>query len=162
MQNDLATLNSQPKKLTVDGKSYEIHPLTLNDFAKLQRWVDDQQTDPIDLVMNRADQFTPAQHKFMLQTALELASKPKPKIGTEVADELVRSIEGTKELLYLTISKGDPTFSRETAEGVFAKLSMADIARLYRDTDAEKVLSDPKAPTGTTTSDPAPSPSTGG
>jgi hypothetical protein len=147
--NDPATLAASPKPLVVDGKTYLVHPLTLSDFGDLQSWVDAQFPSPIE-VANRAIEtgnYNPAQQQFLLRVALEIACRGQHKIGTPEADEKLFSVDGAREILFRSISKGDPNFTREAAEALHGKMSLAHVMFLNSVTNIDLVATDPKAPT---------------
>lgn len=145
--DDLATLTAQPKTITVDGKEYKVHPLDLGDFGALQAWVDRQFPDPIQVAKNAiaSGGFNMAQQQLLLKEALLLASRSQRKIGTLEADELIRSVDGMKYTLYLTIHKGDPTFTEKHAEELFAKMDFVDLAGFGQASTMDMVVGDPKA-----------------
>jgi hypothetical protein len=144
--DNLATLTGQPRTMTVDGQDYKVHPLDLGDFGALQAWVDDQFPNPFAEVKKAfaLGGFNFEQQKYMLDLAMEKASKPRHLIGTPEADELLMSVEGYKRVLFLSIRKGDPSFTEADAEQLFAKMTFVDIAQLGQATDLDMVTSDPK------------------
>jgi len=149
--NDFASLAGRPHTLTVGAHSYQVHPLTFGDLADVQRWVEAQLPDPIAVAESALNRFPVPLQKHLLTQALEIASRPRPRIGTPVADELVRSAAGTAELLRLCIAKGDPSFGEDDARTLFERLTIGQLARFFRESGAELILSDPKAEPGTAT-----------
>lgn len=147
LPSDLGTMTAAARPLVVDGRTYMLHPLTLSDFGQLQVWVDSQFPDPIALVNEaiRAGEFNAVQQQFLYKTALEIAARGHRPIGTPEADAMIRSVHGTKRILLMSISKGDPAFSAADVEALYAKLTIGDLARVYSATEAERVLADPKA-----------------
>lgn len=147
--NDFASLAGRPHTLTVGGATYQVHPLTFGDLADVQRWVEAQLPDPLAVAEAALDRFPVPIQKHLITQALEIASRPKPRLGTPVADELVRSAAGTAELLRLCIAKGDPSFDEDDARALFERLTIGQLARFFRESGAELILSDPKVETGT-------------
>ncbi len=145
MQNDLATLTAQPRTLTVEGQAYDVHPLKIEDVGALQKWVHEQYPDPIATVHARCQGLPLKVQQHLMGVAAELACRPLPKIGTPEADGLLESVDGIKEILFLAIRRGRPAFTRADAEALFAKLSEAELARVFRDTGVAAVVGDPKA-----------------
>lgn len=145
--NDLATLTLQPRPITVGGKTYLIHPFTVGDLGKLQAWVDTQFGNPLAIAADNMEHFTVPQQKHLMAVAIEQASKPKPKIGSEEADALCRSLVGLKQSLFIGISKGDPAFKVEEVDALFDALSPEQLGEAFSATQVDKVLSDPKAET---------------
>lgn len=144
--NDIATLTAQPQILRVDGKEYKVHPLTFADLGELQAWVDSQFPDPFEVVSKamNSGKFNYAQQQFMMQQAMEKATRPRHLLGTMEADELLLSVEGTKKILVVSIRKGDPSFTEKDADELFEKLTQADIAKLESATNLDMVVQDPK------------------
>jgi hypothetical protein len=147
-----ATLSNQPRPLTIDGVTYLVHPLTLDDFGKLQAWVQEQFPDPLQVAADRLDLFPVPVQKHLVAMAIEQASKPRPRLGQPEADALVRSMDGTLELMRIAIAKGDPSFTRDKARALYARMNLAHLSMLYASTGADVVLSDPKAETTKTPS----------
>jgi hypothetical protein len=145
--DDIAAMTAQPHRMLVDGRAYMLHPLKLNDFGRLQVWVDAQFPDPIGLVNDaiKAGSYTVGQQQFLYRSAIEIAARGHRPIGTPEADDMVRSVHGSKQLLLMSIAIGDPTFTEADAEELYGKLTIGDLARVFAATEAEKILSDPKA-----------------
>jgi len=168
--SDLGILNGKPRVLKVGDREYRFHPLTLDDLGELQAWIDSRQPDPFAIAnaQVQSGKYTVEQGKFLLRTAMEMAVKGTPKLGTEDADLLLQSPDGIKEVLYLSVRKGDPGFSREDATELFRSVTQNDIAAVFQRSglvDAGMVGGsepDPKA-NGAGTPNPSPeSRSTGG
>ncbi len=178
--DDLATLLSQPALLQVTVRdeqgnptgetiSHRIHPLTFNDLAALQAWINAQFPEPYQSAWNAIQEaersgkpFNVTQQQFILKNAAELATRPQHKLGTPDADQLLMSVEGFKQILMASIRKGEPSFDEAAAERLFKHMTQLDILKAYSDTQLNLVLSDPKAtrldvktsgtPNGSTTS----------
>ena len=168
--NDLQALNGKPRVLRVDGREYRFYPLTLDDMGDLQAWVESVSPDPFSLAHAQINggRFTVDQGKYLLKTAMEMAARGAPKLGTDEADLLLQSPDGVKEVLYLSVRKGDPAFTRGDALALFRTITQNDVATLFRTSglvDAGILGGadpDPKAP-GSATPTPADGPpSTGG
>lgn len=157
--NNLSALTAQPKTLTVKGKVYKVHPLDLGDFGCLQEWIDRQFPDPFKEVEKAiaGGSWNWKQQEFLLKEALATACQPRHLIGTPLADELLLSIEGVKQTLFLSIRKGDPEFTEKDAEELFAEMSLVDAAMVGQATNIDMVATDPKSDELSTTPPSAPS-----
>jgi hypothetical protein len=159
--NDFASISNRPRPIVADGRTYLIHPFSVADFGALQVWVDSQFPDPFDLVDAQIEKgrlvtepdgsrlrqpYPMAVQQFLLRTAHEAASKGRRLIGMAEADEKLQSVDGLKELLYLAILKGDPSFTREDAAKLYPKLSVGQVSAVFAHTGAALVCNDPKAP----------------
>lgn len=144
--NNIATLTASPQVLRVDGKEYRVHPLTFADLGALQVWIDSQFPDPFEVVSKaiKSGNFNFAQQQFMLDKAIEKATRPRHLLGTPDADELLLSAEGYKKVLVLSIQKGDPSFTDKDADNLFTRMTQADIAKLESATNLDMVATDPK------------------
>jgi hypothetical protein len=145
--DNLASLTAQPRIITIDGRDYAIHPLTLDDFGKLQGWIDRQFPDPLEVAdaAIKKGLYNVTQQQHLMKLAMEQALKPKHLIGSDPeADRLLLSSEGVKQQLVLSISKGDPGFTEADADALFAKLSPFDLIRVFSATGADLVIDDPK------------------
>jgi hypothetical protein len=149
--SDLSALTAQPSPLKVRGRTYWVHPLTVEEIAGLQSWVDAQFPDPFELVRNELDRraYNMAQQQFLLEKALEKASAGRRLIGTPEADRVLQSMAGTQQLLYASIRKGDPEFTEEQAEELSHWMTLGDLERLHHATTLSMVFADPKESSGT-------------
>lgn len=163
--NDLASLTGQSvRSLRVDGQAYDLHPLTLDDYGRLQAWVDRQFPDPFEIVSAQIERgrlvvaddgtesrvpYPLAQQQYLLKLALETSSQGRRLLGTPEADQKVQAVEGIQEMMTLSIRKGRPEFTTADAKALYSKLTVAQIARIFSATNADLVLSDPKAPATT-------------
>lgn len=144
----LARLTGQPTTLEVDGERYDVHPLSFGDLGSLQAWIDGRRADPFATLAAQlgTGRFSVAQEKHMMALALEQATRPGPPLGTPEADAMLNTLEGYAEVLYLTIRKGRPGFTREDASRLLAALGEGRLGQVRRTTDLD-LVSDPKAPT---------------
>ena len=125
--NDLATLTGQPvRSLKVDGQAYDLHPLTLDDYGRLQAWVDRQFPDPFDVVSAQIERgrlvvdadgnesrvpYPMAQQQYMLRSGARTV-EPGPAADRHAeADAKVQATEGVQEMMFLSITKGRPAFT---------------------------------------------------
>jgi hypothetical protein len=144
-------LTAAPRRLTLGGEVYEVHPLTLADLGKLQSWLDSQLPDPMAAAQRHIDAVKPTMEvqKYLYRTALEQAGRTRIFLGTPEAAQYLNSIDGVIELLYLGVSKGRPAFTRDDAREVFSRMTPADVLRLQQGTELDQVQDqpDPKAAT---------------
>ena len=144
--NDLASLNGQPKTVKLGDKEYKLFPLALEDFGALQSWINAQFPDPLMVAADAiaSGRFNVTQQQFLLKNAQEQALRPKHLIGTPEATELLMSLDGTKQILALSIRKGDPEFTDEQANEFFKALTPEEILKVASATNVDMVVSDPK------------------
>lgn len=149
--NSIASLTRQPVLLKVDGieQAYEIHPLVVDDFGKLQAWIDSQFPDPfviVDLAIKQGS-YTIPQQQFLMQQAFNAASNPKHPIGTPEADRLLQSMAGVLEMLKISIRKGRPEFSDDEAKKLYMHMGLGHLHSVFNATEVSLLMSDPKPPT---------------
>lgn len=147
MTNDIGRLTARSREFTVDGRTYRLHVLRIEDWGEMQRWLDAQQPDPLAVARETiaTGEWSLSQQQYLLKTAMELASRPKPRVGTPEAAGMLDSIEGRVEMLYLSVRRGDPAFSRQDAARLFDAMSADDQSAAIEHTEAAAML-DPKAP----------------
>jgi hypothetical protein len=160
--NDLASLTGCPRTVQLGGSPYKVHPLTVEDLGTLQDWVDRQFPDPFDTANREIDRgrlvldaqgkparepYSVAQQQYLLRVAMEQREKGTRLIGTPEADAKLHSMEGLKQLLLVSIRKGDPGFGEADADALYRKMGVGDIAQLVILTNLAMVTSDPKDPT---------------
>lgn len=122
--NDAATVFGKPTAVTVGGKTYQFHPTSFDDHGDVQTWLDEQQKDPFAIVQEQIakGRFSVEIQKYMVKSALELASRSRVLVGSPEADALLDSVEGKAFLIYLSIKKGDPKFKPEQAVELLRQL----------------------------------------
>jgi hypothetical protein len=170
MHNDAITAAGTPRAVKLGGEEHALSPLMIGDLGHLQGWVDRQFGDPFDVVnaeiARNPGRYNTAQQQHLFRIALEISRAPKPLIGTPDADELLRTVEGVKEILYHAVRKAEPGFTRDDAARVYASMTIGDVARVFALTSLELVMTDPKAAgdgtPGPTTGAAGTGPSTGG
>lgn len=144
--NDLKTMTAAPSPVVVDGETYMVHPLTMKDWGAIQSWLDAQYANPFEVVKSAIalGGFTVEQQKHMMNRALEEAMKPKCKIGSLEADELLTSMEGYAQVLYHCVRKGRPEFTEDDALELAAKLAAVDMTQVGHVSTMNMVVQDPK------------------
>jgi hypothetical protein len=149
---NLASLNASPRSIPIGGEVFEVHPLTLADQGKLQAWLETQLPDPLGLVQVHIDRAKPSMEvqKFLLREALHEASRTRVFLNSPEALPYLNSADGIVEILWLSIAKGRPEFTRERARDVFGSMTPADVLKLQSATELDQVMAepDPKAPGG--------------
>jgi hypothetical protein len=140
--DSLASLTAQPKPLVVGDKTYQMHPLTIDDFGALQAWCDSQYKDPLEAIAPQlgSGKFTKRQEEFLMRVAVETAHKPKPRLGEPEVDALLNSLEGFQQVAYLSIRKGLPTFTQDDARELIKAMGNQSLARMMMDTNADMIL----------------------
>lgn len=148
--SDLARLTKQPQPFEHGGKTYLLHPLEIDDFGRLQAWVDSQRPDPFAKVAEQIGigRFTMAQEKHLIEAAVKVSLEPKPKIGTPEADAVLVSLAGVKQFFYLSVHKGDPSFTEQEASDAVDGMNAAELNQVLTLTTVDKVASDPKSSAG--------------
>jgi hypothetical protein len=157
--NDLASLTGAPAVLRVGDEEHRVYPFTFEDFGHLQAWVDAQFPDPMDLATLAIDRgrlvtrdgkqvrepFPVAQQQLLLKNAAELQTRGRRLLGTPEADEKAQSLDGVKEVLYLSIRKGEPAFTHADADRLYKKMSYGDLVKVFAATAVNQVVTgDPK------------------
>ncbi len=142
ISNDAATLAATPRLVTLGGEPHRVSPLSIADFGRLQEWVDRQSPDPFDLANAQVatGRYNAAQQQFLYRTAMELALQGSCRIGSPEADERLRSLDGFREILYLSIAKAEPGFTRADADRLYDRMTPGDLARVCTLTDVDLVV----------------------
>jgi hypothetical protein len=115
--HDSAILANQPAVITVQGREYRLYDLSLQDLTDLQSWVDTKFRDPLAVVAvflasPAGAKLAVETRKWMLAEARQAACKPSPRLGMREATEQILAMDGLREILWLSIRRGDPTFTR--------------------------------------------------
>ena len=152
--NDALSLADVPRTFVVKDRIYKVAPFTVADVGKLQDWIDQQFPDPFVIAQKEIDRrdaggapYSVAQQQFLLGAAMKEAKQGRYLLGTEEANAKAMSNEGIKEIAYLSISKADPTFTREDAGELFGQMGMVDMFRLLDLTSVNRIIGDPKGET---------------
>jgi hypothetical protein len=152
MSANLASLNASPRSIPIGGEVFQVHPLTLADHGKLQAWLETQLPDPLGMVQAYIDRAKPSMEvqKFLLREAVHEASRTRVFLNSPEAIPYLNSPDGIIELLWISIVKGRPEFTREQARDVFGSMTSADVLKLQGTTEIDQVMAepDPKAAGG--------------
>jgi hypothetical protein len=131
LNNDLAKLSGQPDQLTIDGRTFDLYPLTLGDLGALQAWLNSHVPDPFDALKGRVEHLDVDVRKYLYDKAMQEARTPR-HVRFESAEglSLLFSPEGLKRLLHLRIKHGDPGFTIEKAGELCDRVPVNALARL--------------------------------
>jgi len=99
-------------------------------LARLQEWLDSQVADADDAVCAQIDGLSPDQQRFLLRAGVDRIEAARPLFGTPAGDDLLYSVGGLTELLYLSVRRGDRGFTRKDAAGLYWKLDAAGHRKL--------------------------------
>ena len=143
----LTTLTGSARTVVLAGEPYQIHPLTLADLGELQAWLDAQLPDPLALVRRHIDSgnVPMEQAKYLYAEALKEASRTRVHLSSAEAMPYLNGAAGVIELLFLSIRKGKPEWTRLQARTVFESLTPADIQRLQNITELDQVVPEANA-----------------
>jgi hypothetical protein len=150
--NTLTDLAGQPRPLKVrvkdEVREYQVYPLTVEELASLQGWVDAQFPDPFATVSEaiKKHDFPVSQQEYLLDRAVAASVLHRHPIGTPEADRMLFSFEGTLQLIWLAIRKGKPDLTDAEVKELRLWMSLADLIALKTHTGIGAILSDPKAP----------------
>lgn len=162
MFDDIATLTATPRTVLLGGEPHQVTPLSIADLGVLQAWVDAQFPNPFDIANTEIERgrvtigpdgkpasvpYSVAQQQFLLETAARLREKGQRLIGGEEATAKLQTVEGTKQLLLISLRKTRPEFTLDDADALFKRMTLAEVSQLVILTNLDMVLSDPKAPT---------------
>jgi len=140
--SNLTSLTGSPRTVTLGGEPYQVFPLTLADLGELQAWLDTQLPDPLAVVKRHIDSggVPMEQAKFLYAEALKEASKTRIHLSSPDALVYLNGANGVIEMLYLSIRKGRPDWTRDQARKVFEALTPADIQRIQNITELDQVV----------------------
>lgn len=114
-------MNSQPKPVTVNGKTYKVYPLTLEDMGEVQQWMDQQLEDRLMAMVARqiaAGTFTVEIQKYMIHSAMETAARNRIMLGSPEGDAFMSSMEAIQYLTWFSLKKGDPNISMDEVRAI--------------------------------------------
>lgn len=125
---DLATFVNAPVPIELAGGVYQCSALTLREWGPVQSWIKANVPGPMrvlsseDLVgLNEADK------RALFEQAFAAQRNWPPRVGSA---EWFRALDlpgGHAEFLFVALSKHQPTFTREQAAALDAKLSLVDV-----------------------------------
>ncbi len=100
-------------EISLNGKTYLMRPLSIDEFAQFERWVDDA---PIRQAVRNLDGLSPDLQTKMLQQAQEAASQasqdnPEKRQGRITAQ--MTSMSGISYLIWLSLRREQPDLSLE-------------------------------------------------
>jgi hypothetical protein len=117
--NDLATLMGRPRRLDVGGRVYRVFPCTMKDLGCLQSFIDSKTTDSDDAVYENLDGWNEDQRRYLTGSGVAMLQRTRVLIGHPEADDLLGSVDGLTEILYLSIRRGRRRFTRRRAAELY-------------------------------------------
>ena len=127
-------------EIELGGKTYLMRPLSIDEFAQFERWVDDA---PIRQAARNLDGLSPELQMKMLQQAQEAAAKASEvdstKRQTRIASQIM-SMSGISYLIYLSLHREQPSL---TLEAVSQMLTMDKLPYVQQRLDAINRFSGP-------------------
>ncbi|MCH7814396.1 MAG: hypothetical protein IID40_10300 [Planctomycetes bacterium] len=107
-----------PTRVTVAGKDYELHPLRFRDWGQLEQFLRDKIVDLGRRSMERATD--PADKDRIMATAYragaEVSLTSDDPVKEAQAQVLLSAPDTLIELVYLSVRRGQPAFTRDHAE----------------------------------------------
>jgi len=100
-------------EIQLNGSTYRMRPLTIDDFAEFERWVDDA---PIRQAARNLDSLTPDQQMKFLQQAQDAATAALLESPDKRQDRItsqMTSITGISFLIWLSLRREQPELSLE-------------------------------------------------
>ena len=100
-------------EIELDGATYLIRPLTIDEFAQFERWVDDE---PIRQAARNLDGLTPEQQIMLLTRAQEAATKAsqtEPEKRQKQIASRMTSVSGISYLIWLCLRREQPELSQQ-------------------------------------------------
>jgi hypothetical protein len=147
METDLAALTGQPKTIRSGGKEWTFYPLRISHFGALQAWLNDQFPNPVRAAYDMTEGLPLAVRQHAVAAAVEVAARPKPKLGSAEATGILMSLDGIRQFLGMSLAKGEQPKPEHVA-AIDELLDVADeatLAEAIRATGVHSLLSDPKA-----------------
>jgi len=110
-----------PARITLGGKEYTLSPLTVDDLAEMERWVEDAPLMHAKrLLAEHGDMFSEEE-----KTAIRMKAVEESKtISLADGGAVLESMEGVRLLLWLSLRREQPDIKRED---VFTLLSLSDL-----------------------------------
>jgi len=96
----------------IDGRTWHLSPVTLEDLGLLERWVE---AHPIRMVQSALDGLDDRHRQYLLALAFGESIKRQVTLGTASGEGLLGSIEATAFLFWLSIRVKHPEITRDQA-----------------------------------------------
>lgn len=144
---DAAAALAAPTTVTHQGKTYPLHPLTLDDAAMFERWAENRAFDAISV---RRGQIDETDYTILLRAWLDDVVAGKYRFGSPLCSRLIGMREGASFLFFLMLAKGSPGMTPKLASEIFD----AEMAQVKAKMEAANTA--PLADTGAAAATPTP------
>jgi hypothetical protein len=132
---DLDQWTNRPVDVEIDGKTYQVAELPIEELAYLQEWIRKNVPDPIKAVAPYLGSLRPEDRAVVLDQARQDAARWPPKVGsTRAAEVLLGTEEGQAELLWRTMRVHRPDLTREETTRMYRQW--------LRDASADEAIRD--------------------
>lgn len=131
--NGLQNITGAPASIEIDGRNYQLSPLTLRALGEVERRVIVRRISPLDALADCIDRFSPAQQRLLIDRAVEETSRLSLAATQEEVAAFLASYEGICFFFYLAACDQHPEIdSPETAQRLLDRLDPLDILRVGR------------------------------
>lgn len=127
--SDILSFLPQPTPVTICGKVFNILPFSLNEMAKIQKWIDSVSPNPLAFLVEQLGSLNPEARRAVL---LEMKQHKSPKLGTEEASDLLGTFDGLKEIFRIAIQKADPSVDNVKIDEFIGSMSIETFSSLMQ------------------------------
>jgi len=127
--SDILSFLPQPTPISICGKVYNILPFSLNEMAKIQKWIDTVSPNPLAFIVEQLGTLAPDARRAVLN---EMKQYKTPKLGTEEASDLLGTFDGLKEIFKIAIQKADPSVDNAKIDELIGSMSIEQFSKLMQ------------------------------
>lgn len=125
-------LTARPKTIEIGGRVLQVTPLTIDDLGSLQAWIYAQLPDPVASARRMGEGMPASAQDGLFREALkeDRSARMAYRIGTPGASELIQSLLGLVEMLYLGTRKHHPELAKDELPALIMKATSDGIDRV--------------------------------
>jgi len=129
MSGGLNRATAAPQLMELGGETYEIHPLTMQDFGMLENAYLERKPNPLKAVVELKGQLPDDDYKELLERAYKDATKANKATPDEI-QEWLETREGITMSMWLSIRKGRKDFTMDDCELLITEIGEKQLADL--------------------------------
>lgn len=102
-------------QITVDGKTWQLSPITLGDFAELESWME---MLPLTNIKPHLDGLQADERKMLLEQAYQDCKPGSISLSSPEAARAMQSLRGVRLLLFFSLRKMHPDITVDQASSI--------------------------------------------
>lgn len=130
MSHDISRASGAPVEVELDGKTYKVGELRLRELGMLQSWIESRVPHPVRALAPHLEGLPSDVQIALLESARKESANWPPRIGTAEGAAVLDTPEGEREILWVLLSRHQPSMTRDEVNILADSLPLAEFRRV--------------------------------